>query len=390
MTELAEDRVEEVVAAALCRTTLLTRAVAGITAAAVGLLVVGEGRRSAVLIGVLAGTTAVQIAVLTRRPAVVKRWMAVLVVDSVLLLVVMALSQGGMSYFVYAAGSAALAGVLLGLAALPLWVAQTLQGFVVCAVVLRYAHAPTAMARFVLAAPMAGILAGIGAALASRALTRQIRLSVSLITSAQRSAAALERARLARELHDSVAKTLRAMSLAAVALPGSLRRQPALAEQLADAISRGAHAASREARELIDGLRLDAPDKDFGQTLDRICRLWSAQTGIATRATVTPVEPPVPVRYELARILQEALTNVARHADATRVEVTLARHAGTLTLTVRDDGRGFAVPDDLTALQHSGHVGIVGMTERARAVGGELSIASAYGRSTVVRVRVPA
>jgi signal transduction histidine kinase len=96
------------------------------------------------------------------------------------------------------------------------------------------------------------------------------------------------------------------------------------------------------------------------------------------------------VRYELTRIVHEALTNVARHAEATRVGVVVrAERRGRLTLTVRDDGKGFVVPEDVETLQHTGHAGIVGMMERASALGGELTIASTPGTGTVVRVQVP-
>jgi len=386
MNEAEEDRVEQVVAAALCRTALLTRAAAGMTAAGVGLFVPGHGYRTPALLALIAGTTAAQNAVLTRRPAVVRRRATVLAVDSVLVLAVLVLSQGTLPYFLYAAGSAALAGVLLGMGAVPLWTALTVQGFVVSAVLLRSTHPPAAVAPFVLAAPMGGLLAGIGAVLATGALTRQMHASIELIRAAQRSAAAAERARLARELHDSVAKTLRGMSLAALALPDSLRRQPALAAQLADVVSHGADAASREARQLIEGLRLDVPDRGFADTLHEVARGWGEQTGIAVRATLAPVEPPVGERYELAMILREALTNVARHAGARHVVVVLTVADGVLTLTVRDDGHGFVVPGDLGALQHGGHVGIVGMAERARSVGGALTVTSQPGSGTVVRV----
>jgi len=379
----------QVVAAALVRTALLARAAATATAAAVGLLVAGDRSRTLVLLAVLAVTTAAQVAALGRRPALVRARIAVLATDAVLLLVVLALSQGGLAYFTYGAGSAALAGVLLGTAAAPLWAAQTVQGFVVAAVVLRATQPPATVAPFVLAAPMAGVLTGVGAALATRALTAQLHRSVALIATAQRAAAAQERARLARELHDSVAKTLRAVSLAAVALPGSLRRQPALAEQLAGAVSAGAHAASREARDLIDGLRLDVPHEPFRDTLAGILRAWTGRTGVPAHARIDPAEPSLPVRYELARIAHEALANVERHAGATYVEVDLTERDGTLTLAVRDDGRGFTVPRDLTALLHDGHAGLVGMAERARVAGGALAVTSTPGAGTEVRVRVP-
>ena len=98
---------------------------------------------------------------------------------------------------------------------------------------------------------------------------------------------------LARELHDSVAKTLRGITFAALALPASLRRQPALAEQLATTVSEGAEAAAREARELLEALRVDAADRPFPDTVRMACRQWSERTGIGVEASVAPVEPPV-------------------------------------------------------------------------------------------------
>jgi len=201
----------------------------------------------------------------------------------------------------------------------------------------------------------------------------------------------MERARLARELHDSVSKTLRGMSLAAVALPGSVRRQPALAEQLAGAISAGAAAADLQTRELLEGLRLDSPDEDLAITFDRLCRTFAARTGIAALADVSVGDLPVPVRYELTRITHEALTNVERHANATRVLVTLSltRRGRWVALTIRDDGTGFAVPGDLLGLQAYGHHGVVGMAERARTIGGLLEVTSRAGLGTTVHTRAP-
>ncbi len=390
MTGLDADRVERVVAAALCRTTLIARAAAATTAAAVGLLVVDDTERTVAVIAVVVASTASQLGVLTRWPVVVRHPVAFLAVDQVLLLLVLALSGGGAVFFVLAAGSAGLAGILLGMSALWLWAAQTVQGFVAAAAVLRSSQPPAEVAPFVLAAPMAAILCGLGAAAAASALTQQMHQSIRHVVTAQRSAAAAERARLARELHDSVAKTLRGMSLAALALPGSVGRQPALAAQLADTISRGADAASREARVLIGGLRLDSPDESFGETLRRICGAWTARTGIAAQVALDAVEPPVGTRYELSRIVDEALTNVARHAGASQARVVLAERHGVVTILIGDDGRGFRVPRDLVDLQQAGHTGLVGMSERARTVGGELTVDSSPGGGTLVKVRVPA
>jgi signal transduction histidine kinase len=378
-----------VVTTALTRAVLLIRAGVGLIAATAGLFGGGGLEQALSLSAVMIVTAVLGLAVLARWPGVVDAPIAVLTADSAVVLLVLVLSHGGVSYFVAFAGSAALGGVLLGVAALPVWAAQTVQAVVVGIVVVRQDDLPASLVPLIRAAPGVGILAGVGALLASRVLTAQMRRSVRLVQEAHREAAAQERARLARELHDSVAKTLRGMSLAALALPESMRRQPALAEHLADVIARGADAANQEARQLIDGLRLDSPDVDLGLMLRRLCQVWSDETGIVATATVAPVEPSPQVRYELTRIVHEALTNVARHSDATRVSVVLTQRGERLVLTVRDNGQGFDVPTDVNTLQLDGHAGLVGMMERARLVGGELAVTSDPGRGTVVRVRMP-
>jgi signal transduction histidine kinase len=304
------------------------------------------------------------------------RRVALLAADFVVLLVVLALADGGPAFFGCAAGWAALSGVVLGFRATPLWIAQLVQGYAV-----------TDAAAMTKVLPPAVVLAGVAAATARHLLLRQRLRAAAEIEAAQRSAATLERARLARELHDSVAKTVRGMSMAALALPRSVGDQPQVALQLADAISSAAEAAERETRALLSGLRLDAPVEAFAGTVERLCRVWSAESGIPVHVDVAAVDPPVPVRYELARILHEALTNVARHARARRVLVMIRRQDRMLALTVRDDGDGFAVPEDVTGTDHHG---LVGMAERARAIGGRFQVVSTPGRGTIVTVRAPA
>jgi signal transduction histidine kinase len=211
-----------------------------------------------------------------------------------------------------------------------------------------------------------------------------------VVASAQRAAAADERARLARELHDSVAKTLRGVSFAALALPQSLRRHPDLAERLADTVSTGAAAAAREARDLLDGLRSDEPTRDFRAVLTDLCSAWRDDTGIDVTLDLVPADPPLPVRYELCRILQEALRNTARHAAATTVTVRLSVVAGRLILTITDNGRGFPVPPRLVDLRSEHRYGILGMSERARLSGGALRVSSRPGGGTSVEAAVPA
>jgi len=87
----------------------------------------------------------------------------------------------------------------------------------------------------------------------------------------------------------------------------------------------------------------------------------------------------------LFRILQEALTNVARHARAATVQVSLVRQAGWLTLSVSDDGRGITAAE----VEDRRSLGLLGILERARLLGGEARITGAPERGTTVQVRIP-
>jgi signal transduction histidine kinase len=375
--------------AAVGRAVLLGRAAATMTAASAGLRLVSDPRRQAVVLVIVLLTTVAGLITLSRFPDVVRRPFLVIALDSLVVLAVLAISRGGVAYFCCAVGASALAGVLLGMRALALWALHAALGYYVAAAVLRATTPVPDIAAFVLAFPMANVLAGIGATVATAALVRYVNLSVEVVATAQRSAAASERARLARELHDSVTKTLRGVSFAALALPSSMRRHPALAEQLACTVSQGATAAAREARELLDGLRLDSPDEDFVSTLRGICEHWTQTSGIPVRLTTATVEPPVAVRYELARILREALRNVTRHARARYITVDLSQRRRYVRLRIHDDGQGFEVPEDLSVLRANHHYGIIGMHERARTVGGCLRIVSSPGNGTTIDVRVP-
>ncbi|MET7424207.1 ATP-binding protein [Dactylosporangium sp. NPDC005555] len=379
----------DVAAAALTRAALIARAAATMSAAAAGLLLVDDPGPVLAALALVAVATAAQLGALARWPGLVARPAAVVAADFALVFAVLAVSRGGIAYFCFAAGSGGLAGVVLGMRALPVWVAHAAVSFAVTAEVLRRSGPPAEIAAFVVAFPMAGALAGLGAVVATTALTRHLELSTRLLVAAQRSAAADERARLARELHDSVSKTLRGVSLAALALPSSLRRQPALAEHLATTVAAGASAAARQARELLEEMRLDVPDRDFATSVEELCEAWAAASGVAVRTEVSDVQPPVMVCYELTRILREALANVARHAGARRVVVRLARTRRGVLLEVTDDGAGFTVPADLSRLQSASHFGIVGMAERARMVGGRLHLDSVPGGGSTVAVHVP-
>lgn len=200
----------------------------------------------------------------------------------------------------------------------------------------------------------------------------------------QLTAAADERARLAREMHDSLGKTLHGISLGAQGLASWVDRDPETARRLAVALAEGAERAAREARELLVRLRQDEPDRALAEVLRDICASWQERTGVRCQfAAHDAVDLPIDVRYEALAVVAEALENVHRHADASCVRVALTRDEdGTVRLRVRDDGDGFDAGSD--ASSPAGHFGITGMRERATEVGARLRVRSAPGEGTTV------
>ncbi|MFV2099682.1 sensor histidine kinase [Micromonospora sp. LOL_024] len=376
---------------ALCRAMLLGRLAMTLTAVGVGIRLTDDPWLTVGTLVLIAVTTSVQVTVLSRWPSVIRWRLGFLVVDAAIMIAVLVLSQGSVAFFCYAAGFAALTGALLGARALPLWIADAGLGLTVATHLLHTGGtADSFAAPFVLAFPMINIVCGYGAAVVTAALARYLDASIAAVASAYQSAAGAERARLARELHDSVAKTLRGVSFAAVALPTLLRRQPELAEELASTVSAGADTAIREARELLSGLRRDALDRPFGEHLRQVCDAWTRWSRVPARVDIATSEELTPsARYELTQILNEALENVARHANATLVKVSLHHRDWHVVLTIQDDGAGFVPPGELTTLSAQGSFGIVGMAERAQAVGGALRLDSSSGAGTTVVARIP-
>ncbi|MFE3605346.1 sensor histidine kinase [Streptomyces goshikiensis] len=194
-----------------------------------------------------------------------------------------------------------------------------------------------------------------------------------------------ERERLAREMHDSVAKTLHGLALSADALarttdPAAIRRQ-------AELLSGAARRAAAESRELLTDLRrdLDAPGVSL---LGELRALVTAGTELRTGGALPVV--PAAVARQLIAVAAEALENARRHAGASRVVLEVAVDASDLTLAVEDDGCG--LPDDtgLSTAHREGHFGLLGMTERAAAIGARIHIgARPAGPGTLIRLDLP-
>lgn len=213
---------------------------------------------------------------------------------------------------------------------------------------------------------------------------RQMAVTAALAEAQRSAAAADERARLAREMHDSLGKTLHGLALGAQGLVEWVERDPAMARMQAAALAEGAEQAAREARALLVRMRQDEPDRALVEVLADICAKWQEHTGIRCRFSAhEAVDLPTGVRYDALAVVSEALENVVRHADAGLVRVTLDRDdSGGVVLSVSDDGVGFEVARD----GHSprGHFGLTGMHERAAEVGGTVRVESAPGAGTRV------
>jgi PAS domain S-box-containing protein len=195
-----------------------------------------------------------------------------------------------------------------------------------------------------------------------------------------------ERAYFARELHDGLGQILTSLSLFARSIEGELqghqRRRLAALRVLADE-------ALATTRSLAWSLRATAgPPEGLAESLRSLATAIGSRTGLSIDLTAD-VGPRFAVRVEAAvyRIVEEALTNVMRHASAETVTIAL-HHAGErLTVVVEDDGEGFD-PSRRTLTAGSG-MGLLCMEERARMLDGFLEIDSAPGRGTAVRLCLP-
>jgi DNA-binding NarL/FixJ family response regulator/two-component sensor histidine kinase len=218
------------------------------------------------------------------------------------------------------------------------------------------------------------------------------RLHEAAEATARAEAATAERNRMAREVHDTVAQGLASVLLQLRAAHGAI--EDGRAEEAVSAIAEArtaAEGAFEETRRSVLGL---APSPLEGRTLEEALDLelaWANRTGVADVRLVTAgtrVDLPSDLAHTLFRIAQEALTNALRHARARSVRVGVVYAPTSVTLLVQDDGAGF----DRHRVSHDGpvhHLGLKGMAERARLLGGTLDLDSTPGWGTRVRASIP-
>jgi len=200
-----------------------------------------------------------------------------------------------------------------------------------------------------------------------------------------------ERKRISRELHDVIAQTLTGINIRLAALkkeaslsPGNLDRNIARTQRLVAKSVDIVHQFARELRPAV----LD--DLGLVPALHAFMESFTTRTGISTSLkAAAKVEQLDPTRRTvLFRVAQEALTNVARHAQASRVEVSLRKWPGSYCIRIADDGKSFDVDRTLNGKGRN-RLGLVGMRERLEMVGGCFDVESAPGKGTTIVAHIP-
>jgi signal transduction histidine kinase/ligand-binding sensor domain-containing protein len=199
-----------------------------------------------------------------------------------------------------------------------------------------------------------------------------------------------ERARLAREIHDTLAQGFVGISSQLDAVSMAMPEDETPARQYLQMARRMARHSLTEARRSMMDLRASVlQDVDLAAALESGARVWTAGQPVEVSVEVDGDRRPLPQETEqqLLRIAQEAVANVIKHARASRIEIRLQREPKRLRLRIVDNGCGFEERDAFAA--HGGHFGLIGMRERAERLGGELRLSSQPGHGTEVEVSVP-
>lgn len=194
--------------------------------------------------------------------------------------------------------------------------------------------------------------------------------------------------RIARELHDSLATVLGTLHLRLRAIPDPIEDHAEQVRVEVDALGDLCHTAYQDVREAIVGLRsLTRPEESFTQTLRTYVSHYARLGGPETVLELDGAEPHLDpaARLHLLRMIQEALTNTRKHADARRVRISLDDVDGHRVL-VEDDGRGFAPGEG--RCEHTGF-GLQTMQERSTLIGATLDVSSTPGTGTRVSIHLP-
>jgi len=204
-----------------------------------------------------------------------------------------------------------------------------------------------------------------------------------LFAQAEETAVTAERNRLARDLHDAVTQTLFSSSLIADVLPKIWEKDPAEGKKRLEELRQLTRGALSEMRTLLVELRPAAlEDADMGDLVGHLVNAFSARTRLTVEFNQNcSSNPPPDIKEMFYRITQEGFNNIAKHADAQKVTITLNCQPGHVNLSIKDDGAGF---DPANHRQEGLGLGII--RERAKTLGAEVNIVSKIGQGTEIIV----
>ncbi|MFG1812777.1 sensor histidine kinase [Kribbella sp. NPDC049174] len=214
-------------------------------------------------------------------------------------------------------------------------------------------------------------------------------LQAQLLVQAREAGIADERRRLAAEIHDTIAQGLTGI-IAQLQVVANTSDPAAVQERVGRATDLARHSLGEARRSVQNlapaGLSYDGLPEAMRKTVDQ----WAERTGVRAEFTLVGTAQHLhgEVSATLLRITQEALSNVAKHASAARVGVTLSFMDDEVTLDIRDDGKGFA-PLILPTRTGTGGFGLDGMRARAERIAGSLTVESEPGSGTALSARVP-
>ena len=218
------------------------------------------------------------------------------------------------------------------------------------------------------------------------------RLSAEAAFARAEERATAERLTIARDLHDSLAKSVHGIRMLAESLESSLSAENHPDAPLSHTLLESADEASREARLVLDGLRSGGDEDIVGALIEEASR-WGARTDLLVTVNRGDSDTPLPcsteAMWQLQRILGEILANIEKHAHATSVDLSILHDDGCFCLDVRDDGIGLG--EDAKDLHREGHYGLAGLKERSEMLNGTFSIDSSSEPTagTRVQLRVP-
>ncbi|MGI5285204.1 sensor histidine kinase [Nonomuraea polychroma] len=214
-------------------------------------------------------------------------------------------------------------------------------------------------------------------------------LHAQLLSQAREAGVLEERQRMAREIHDTIAQGLTAILTQVEAAEAAVGEDVSAARSRLDTVRTVARESLTEARRSVQALR-PGPlrhEAELASVIRDFAEKWARSTGVAAAVRVTGDPRPLHVEVEtsLLRVAQEALHNVAKHASADRVQVTVSYMEDVVALDVRDNGRGFAAE-----ATNGGGFGLMAMRQRVTRLAGNFVIETAPGEGTGICTTVPA